>query len=269
VNLPHDKVAGAIAISPIGDPRLDHAKTPTRYSALFDGAPDLDAMNPCLRIWQGMAPVLITHASGDSVVPVESSKAFAKAYREAGNQVEFFEYPCDLEPNESGHCIWKVNSQPHMLIDSLERKIAYFARRVPTTCEWTARAIDVAAVNRTDLGTVSSVDLRFGAANGLANRLYVAYGDKYGGDRIGDWQKYEFIREVSDDMNVLRVKPPRAKYCKFFLDVPFPGGKVGVPVKHVKATGTQYVDTGVKIRGGDALRCTYAASTTGTDGGIM
>ena len=269
VNLASDKVAGAIAISPIGDPGLDYAKTPTRYSALFDGAPNLDAMNPCLRVGPGMAPVLITHATGDNVVPIESSKAFAQAYRAAGNSVEYFEYPCDLEPNESGHCIWKLNSSPHMLIDSLERKIAYFARRASTTCEWTARAIDVVAVNRTDIGTVSSVDLRFGAGNGLTNRLYVAYGDSYGGNRIGDWQQYEFIREVADDTNALRVKPPKAKCCKFFLDVPFPGGKIGVPVKHVTATGTQYVDTGVKIRGGDALRCTYVPSTTGWDGGVM
>ena len=257
VNLETNKVAGCIAISPIGDPSLDYAKNASRYSALFDGAVNLAAMDPCARITANMAPVLITHATGDQVVPIESSQSFANAYRTAGNQVTYFEYPDDLEPNEAGHCIWRPSSSPNRLIDSIERKIAYFAGVANTTGEWTARTMDVMAVNRASIGTVMSVDLRFGAGNGLTNRLYLAYGDTYGGDRIGGWERHSFIGEVTDEVTTLHVNMPAARNYKFFMDVPFPDNQIGVPVKDIVATGSQYVDTGIRLRGGDDLRCSF------------
>ena len=266
VNLPTNKVAGCVAISPIGDPASDRAMNPSRYSALFGDAIDLDAMNPCLRITAGMAPVLITHATDDQVVPIVSSKAFAAAYSVVGNQVDFFEYPCDLEPNEAGHCIWRPGSSPHRLINSLESKIAFFARNPTTTGEWTARAMGVSAVNRAAVGTVASVDLQFGEGNGLTNRLYLAYGETYGGDHMADWEQTQFVCEVTDDMSSLHVNMPRGRNFKFFLDVPFPGNQVGVPVKNVIGTGTQYIDTGVHLRGGDDLRCTFSPSVVANMG---
>lgn len=269
VNLPVNAVAGAVAISPIADPAPDYAIHPGRYEPLFAGDVDLDAMNPCLRVKSGMAPLLITHATDDQTVPMSSSRAFEDAYRAAGNSVNYYEYSCDLEPNTGGHCIWHPNSNPNRLIDSLERKISFFARREATTCEWAARAMDVLAINRSSLGNVSSVDLTFGEKNGLTNRLYVAYGDSYGGGRIGDWQHSLFVREITDEISELRVSVPNAKCYKFFLDVPFPDGQVGVPVKWVTATGTQYVDTGVRLKGGDDVRCTFTPSTTGENMGVM
>ena len=267
VNLPANKVAGCIAISPIGDPAPDYAKHPSRYSALFGDTIDLDAMNPCLRITAGMAPVLITHAPEvDQVVPIESSKTFAQAYRAAGNSVNYFEYPCDLEPNEAGHCIWRPGSSPHRLINSLESKIAFFARNPTTTGEWTARAMGVSAVNRTAVGTVASVDLQFGDGNGLTNRLYLAYGEAYGGDHMVDWEQTQFVGEVTDDMSSLHVNMPGGRNFKFFLDVPFPGNQIGVPVKNVIGTGTQYIDTGVHLRGGDDLRCTFSPAVVANMG---
>lgn len=254
VNLPPNNVAGCVAISPIGAPSIDYAKNSSRYSPLFGDTLNLDAMNPCLLVTSGMAPVLITHATDDKVVPIGSSKAFAAAYSAAGNQVDFFEYPCDLEPNEAGHCIWRPGSSPHRLINSLESKIAFFARTAAATSEWTARAMGVSAVNRTPLGTVSSVDLQFGEGNGLTNRLYLAYGETYGGDHMADWSRSKFICEVTDEMSTLHVDVPAARNYKFFLDVPFPGNQVGVPVRDVIGTGTQYIDTGVRLCSGDAIR---------------
>ena len=254
VKLPANKVAGCVAISPIGDPMVDYAKNPSRYTPLFGDALNLDAMNPCLHIETGMAPVLITHATEDRVVSIESSKKFADAYRAAGNKVEYFEYPCDLEPNEAGHCIWRPDSSPHRLINSLECKIAFFAGNHKATNEWTARAMDVASINRRPIGTVESVDLRFGHGNGLTNRLYLAYGETYGGDHIVDWEHVLFISEVTDDMTSICVNVPISRNYKFFLDVPFPGNKIGVPVSDIIGTGTQYIDTGVKLRGGDSVR---------------
>ena len=120
---------------------------------------------------------------------------------------------------------------------------------------WTARDMGVSAVNRTSIGTVSSVDLQFGAGNGLTNRLYLAYGETDGGDRIDGWSQSMFVGEVTDEMSALHVDVPAARNYKFFLDVPFPGNQTGVPVADVIATGTQYADTGVNLRGGDIVRC--------------
>ena len=92
-HLPVGDVAGCISISAIGDPVLDHAVHAGRYKTLFGEAAGkrLAAMDPRKAIVPGMAPILCTHAAEDKVVPLTSHKAFANAYRSAGNVCEFFE----------------------------------------------------------------------------------------------------------------------------------------------------------------------------------
>lgn len=264
VNLPTDKVAGAVAISPIGDPVPDYATHQSRYTQLFEGEVDLAALDPCTRITSGMAPLLITHAIDDTVVPVQSSRNFASAYAAAGNSVESFEYANDIEPNQEGHCIWRPDLTPHKLIASLEQRISNFVRANSATDpvspggEISSRTMRIVAVNRSLVGSVSSVDLSFGAGNGLSNRLYVAYGDAYGGDRRGDWEHSQFVATIPDDIATYRAYVPTgAKVMRFYLDVPFPGGGLGEPVKWISANGTQYIDTGVYLKNGDVLTARF------------
>ena len=129
VNLPPEKVAGAVSISAIGDPVPDFRAHGNRYTTLFGTVSDeatLAAMDPCTRIRPGMAPLLCTHADTDAVVPIASHRAFADAYRAAGNPCVFFEYPHDAEANAGGHFIWRPNSSPHRLLSLLERRISAF-----------------------------------------------------------------------------------------------------------------------------------------------
>ena len=264
VNLQQSKVAGVVAISPIGDPEPDYPAHTSRYTQLFDGAVDFAAMNPCTRVTGGMAPVLVTHATDDETVAIQSSKNFAAAYVAARNTVDYFEYVNDLEPNQGGHCIWRPDVTPHRLLDSIERRIAYFVRThsqvdpmVPPG-EITARAMKVSRVNYASNGRVSSVDIDFGAGNGLENNLYVAYGDTYGGDRIGDWEHADFVATIGDAVSSHRAYVPvSANVVKFFMDVPFPDGQMGEPVRWITADGSQYIDTGVLLSGGDTLKARF------------
>ena len=138
LSLPSDWVAGIVSISGIVDPMPDFSRNPGRYRALFGGqdptAARLDAMNPLRLIRPNGPPVLLTHATGDKVVPIASARNFEKAYRDAGNPVEFYEYPSEIELGLSGHSIWRSNGKPRRLITALERTIADFVLppRVPT-----------------------------------------------------------------------------------------------------------------------------------------
>ncbi len=132
VNLPPEKAAGCISISAIGDPLPDFRAHPRRYAGLFGadaGEGSLAAMNPILKIKPGMAPVLCTHATEDKVVPIASHRAFADAYRAAGNDCEFFEYPAAIREGLTGHCIWIPDSKPHRLIPEIEARIGAFMRK--------------------------------------------------------------------------------------------------------------------------------------------
>ena len=134
VNLPTDKVAGCISISAVGDPTPDLAHHPRRYVALFGkdvDENDLSAMNPIPKIKSGMAPLLCSHATKDRVVSIVSHRAFADAYRAAGNACEFFEYPNSIREGLTGHCIWIPDSDPQRLIPEIEARIkAFFAQPV-------------------------------------------------------------------------------------------------------------------------------------------
>ena len=128
-HLPPEKVAGAVSISAVGDPLPDFAVHAGRYRTLFGKgvkAEGLAAMDPRTAIRHGMAPLLCTHADGDTVVPIASHRAFADAYLAAGNRCEFFMYPCGIQPGLTGHCIWRPKSYPHRLIAPIEDKIRDF-----------------------------------------------------------------------------------------------------------------------------------------------
>ncbi|MBO7687728.1 MAG: alpha/beta hydrolase fold domain-containing protein, partial [Kiritimatiellae bacterium] len=131
VNLPNDSVAGAISISAISDPTPDFRVHRGRYVPLFGkGVTEemVGAMNPIPLIRKGMAPLLCTHADTDAVVPIASHRAFADAYRAAGNRCDFYEYRHDAEPNEGGHFIWRPGSNPHKLLACLEARMEKFVR---------------------------------------------------------------------------------------------------------------------------------------------
>ncbi len=102
-----------------------------RYVPLFGKGvteESLKAMNPIPLIRKGMAPLLCTHADTDQVVPIASHRAFADAYRAAGNRCDFYEYRHDEEPNTGGHCIWRPKSNPHKLLACLEARMEKFVR---------------------------------------------------------------------------------------------------------------------------------------------
>lgn len=132
LSLPAEQVAGIVSISGIADLGPDFACHPGRYRALFGGQePTVARMrlaNPIHLIRTNGPKVLCTHARGDKVVPIESARAFEQAYRAAGNEIDFHEYPTTCERGLTGHCIWIPGSKPHRLIPMLERRIACFMR---------------------------------------------------------------------------------------------------------------------------------------------
>jgi len=123
LSLPSEQVAGVVSISGIADPRPDLAVNPARYSTLFgDVEPTerhLDSMDILKLVRPNGPKALLTHATGDRVVPIASAQNFARAYRAAGNDLSFYEYPCGIEPDLTGHFIWRPSSQPHRLIAAL------------------------------------------------------------------------------------------------------------------------------------------------------
>ena len=132
VNLSAKSVAGAISISAIGDPLPDFRLHRNRYVSLLGEVDDesLAGVSPVNLIKSGMAPVLCTHASRDGVVPIESHRAFADAYRAAGNRCEFFEYEKSAISGLAGHRIWIPSSKPHKLIPEIEDAIRKFVKTV-------------------------------------------------------------------------------------------------------------------------------------------
>ena len=126
LNLPPEKVAGAISISGVADVEPDRIAHPRRYRWMMgDGMPEV---NPLKTVKTGGPRLLLTHAVGDKVVPVESERRFAAAYQAAGNVAEVYEYPCDIRSGLTGHCIWIPGSKPHRLIPEIESRIAAFAK---------------------------------------------------------------------------------------------------------------------------------------------
>ena len=132
LKLPSEKVAGAVSISGIADPEVDYPSHPGMYRGLFGAETVTKDMRDTMSVMKLIRPhgprILLTHATHDKVVPIATAKSFFAAYRAAGNDIDFFEYPNDIQPGLTGHCIWIPGSKPHRLIPRLEREIARFMR---------------------------------------------------------------------------------------------------------------------------------------------
>ena len=103
--------------------------------------------------------------------------------------------------------------------------------------------------------------LVFGPDNGLVNILSVAWGKTDGG-AAADWEHFDRIGEVGPEMTSLTWPiPAGCRRFRFCLSLPFAGGKVGVPLAGIKADLIHVLDTGISLRGGDALRARIQAPT--------
>lgn len=134
-HLPTNSVAGVISISSIGNPDCDVLGSRRCQRMMLGSDMNYARMNPILTIKPGMAPLLCTHATEDKVVPIASHRAFFDAYSKVGNVAEFFEYPCDVVPGLTGHCIWTPARE---LIPVIEKKVLDFVGRYErlTTAIW-------------------------------------------------------------------------------------------------------------------------------------
>lgn len=132
LRLPTECVEGVISISGIADPRPDCERDVPRYRNLFGGLEPtselLDTMSPMLLIRSHGPRILCTHAVEDSVVPIASARNFAAAYRAAGGEIKLFEYSKSSGEGLTGHCIWRPGSNPHRLINEIERQISEFVK---------------------------------------------------------------------------------------------------------------------------------------------
>jgi acetyl esterase/lipase len=126
--LPSNAVAGAVAISPIGDPKVDFADHPSRYTRLLgdDAEFRLEEMDPCRNVGKKQTPVLITHSREDRVVRIGSSRRFAEAYRNMGGVCQMYEYAGEDEANRGGHAIWRAGVKPVKLLSHIELRIIDF-----------------------------------------------------------------------------------------------------------------------------------------------
>ena len=133
LNLPSEKVAGIISISGIADPLPDYEVHTNRYNVLFGGhaptAEELESMSIMNLVRSDGPRILLTHESEDTVVPIESARHFLSAYRDAGNEIVFYEYSRSIYDGLTGHCIWIPGSKPHRLIPQLESEIEKFVKR--------------------------------------------------------------------------------------------------------------------------------------------
>ena len=86
LSLPSEKVAGAVSISGIADPEADYPSHPGMYAGLF-GVKDpksvtremRDSMSVMRLIRPNGPKILLTHETGDGVVPIPTAKSFLAA----------------------------------------------------------------------------------------------------------------------------------------------------------------------------------------------
>lgn len=120
--------------------------------------------------------------------------------------------------------------------------------RLPPSGEATPRTVSAA------MSGGRKVALSFGADNGLANRLFCAYGTRKGGDVPGTWQNVVDLGVVDGTVDVMEYEPPEgARACRFFLFLPFEGRVPPVQLAYVSGDGSGYYDTGVIGMGGDEI----------------
>ena len=138
LNLKAEQVAGIISVSGIADPIPDAKANPNRYVRLFGGreptASDLDSMSIMKLVRKNGPRILLTHAQEDSVVPVESAANFCNAYRNAGNNIFFYQYSAKDEANTGGHAIWRKDYPVRKrLLNCIENEIEQFMGISETT----------------------------------------------------------------------------------------------------------------------------------------
>ena len=122
------------------------------------------------------------------------------------------------------------------------------------------REVSVVSIDR--LGDEAHVRLAFGPDNGCANRLYAAYGNTKGGNRLGGWEIVQFLGVVPGSTNNWTATiPSSAKFCRFFLFLPVEGDDAPVPLQYVSGNGSGYFDVGFKLRGGDALTAGFCPTS--------
>ena len=131
MNLGAEQVAGIISVSGIADSIPDAKMNPNRYVRLFGGrepnASDFDSMSIMKIVRKNGPRILLTHAKEDSVVPFESAANFCNAYRNAGNNILFYQYSAKDEANTGGHIIWRKDYPVRKrLLNCIENEIAQF-----------------------------------------------------------------------------------------------------------------------------------------------
>ena len=131
LNLKAEQVAGIISVSGIADPIPDAKANPNRYARLFGGrepnTADFDAMSIMKLVRKNGPRILLTHAREDTVVPVESAANFCNAYRNAGNNILFYQYSAKDEANTGGHAIWRKDwPNGKRLLKCIEYGVAQF-----------------------------------------------------------------------------------------------------------------------------------------------
>ncbi len=129
LRLSHESVKGIISISGIADPSVDAEKNPARYEVLFNGgAIDYNAF-PIKHISDKMPSILLTHCWNDTVVPIESQIAFARAMADKLSGVETYFY--DFDRVQQGHAIWDAtNKEQHVLYPDIFERCLTFLRGV-------------------------------------------------------------------------------------------------------------------------------------------
>ena len=129
LRLPRKDVLGVMSVSGIADPGPDAAANPDRYAALFAGGPIDPAAFPAAHLSDDTPPVLLTHCWNDTVVPIASPIAFARAMIDRGLPAETYFY--DFERKNQGHAIWDPgNKAKHVLFPDIHRRCLTFLRDV-------------------------------------------------------------------------------------------------------------------------------------------
>lgn len=123
--LPRADILGVISVSGIADPAPDAAANSARYEALFAGGPIAPDAFPAAHLSPDAPPVLFTHCWNDTVVPIESQIALARAMTDMGLHAETYFY--DFERKGQGHAIWDAEDKTHhaFYADIHERCLAF------------------------------------------------------------------------------------------------------------------------------------------------
>ncbi|MBR1920961.1 MAG: hypothetical protein IJ829_03020 [Kiritimatiellae bacterium] len=140
---------------------------------------------------------------------------------------------------------------------------AVFAPGAPFAGE-AVRSVSVAATNRV-AGVVSSYSLRFTPC-AATNYLYMASGAADGGDDPSDWDRLDFVRVVRPfDLDATVAVPDGwgdgVAALRFFLGAP-PAKPYDRDLEYIASTGSQCIDTGVKLNFGQTFSLVWRQYAT-------